>query len=181
MLICTMLYFQMNHASICGTISVRHHAGQRCLPECIPSDISSDMVAEHPKLRSGVRFRIMNDPTRYELRVATGTSVKFYSLTLFTSFKTSLVLSFSRIMHAHMLQKLFGIFVEPNTRNFFLDQLIHQICRLLSTSGICLVGVSLVIRVLQLQNTNSGGAFKQYGILFQNQTSKMYLTPCHVV
>ena len=112
------------------------------------------MVAEHSELRSGMQFRIMVDPIRYELRVATGTSVKFYSLTLFTSFKASPVLSLSRITHAQMLQQLFALSVKPITCNFFLDLLIHQICRLLSASGICLVGVLLMIRVLHFQNTN---------------------------
>ncbi|GFV17191.1 uncharacterized protein TNCV_3371551 [Trichonephila clavipes] len=43
-------------------------------------------------------------------------------------------------MHAHVLQRLFETTsVHPNTCNFFLRQLIHGICRLLSTCGIWLV------------------------------------------
>ena len=88
----------------------------------------------------------MDDPTRYELRIATGTSEVLQSDVI--SLKASLVLSFSRIMHAYMMQKLFEISVEPRISNFFLNLLIHQICRLLNMSEICLVGVSLVICVL---------------------------------
>ncbi|GFV12188.1 uncharacterized protein TNCV_1536851 [Trichonephila clavipes] len=52
----------------------------------------------------------MDDPVCYELKVisiATSTSVKCYSPKSFPSLKASLEQSFSRIMHAHMLQKLF--------------------------------------------------------------------------
>ncbi|GFY10055.1 uncharacterized protein TNCV_1946001 [Trichonephila clavipes] len=45
------------------------------------------------------------------------------------SFKASLELSFSRIMHVHMLQRLFETSVQPHTCNFILGLLI----RLLST------------------------------------------------
>ena len=72
--------------------------------------LSSDNMAEHPKLWSGVRFRILDDLIFYELRVSwivTGMSVKSYSPKSFPSFKTSLELSFSRIMSAHMLQRLY--------------------------------------------------------------------------
>ncbi|GFT76280.1 uncharacterized protein TNCV_564531 [Trichonephila clavipes] len=75
----------------------------------------------------------MDDPIYCELRVisiATGTSVKCYNPKSFPSFKTSLELSFSRIMHAHMLQRLFETSVQPNTCNFFLGLLIRRICRL---------------------------------------------------
>ena len=33
------------------------------------SDILSDIVAEQAELRSGVRFRIMDDPIRYKFKV----------------------------------------------------------------------------------------------------------------
>ncbi|PRD36642.1 UNVERIFIED_CONTAM: hypothetical protein NCL1_08023 [Trichonephila clavipes] len=99
----------------------------------------------------------MDDPVCYELRVisiATGTSVKCYSPKSFPSFKTSLELSSRRIMHSHMLQRLFETCVQPNSYNIFLGFLIRRICRLLSTCGIWLVGISPVIRVVQLQKTN---------------------------
>ena len=95
----------------------------------------------------------MDDLIRYELKaisIATGASVKCYNLKSFPSNKASLVLSFNRIMNAHMLQRLLETFVESNTEDFFLGLLIHQICRLLSTCDIWLVGVWLEICVLQL-------------------------------
>ncbi|GFW23164.1 uncharacterized protein TNCV_3802641 [Trichonephila clavipes] len=52
----------------------------------------------------------MDDPICYELRVisiATGTSVKCYSPKSFPSFNASLELSFGRIMHPHVSQRLF--------------------------------------------------------------------------
>ncbi|GFX71762.1 uncharacterized protein TNCV_4132081 [Trichonephila clavipes] len=64
----------------------------------------------------------MDDPIYYDLRVisiATGTSVKCNSSKSFLSFKAYLDLSCSRIMHAHMVQRLFETFVQPNTCNFF--------------------------------------------------------------
>ncbi|GFW23148.1 transposable element Tc1 transposase [Trichonephila clavipes] len=42
----TKLRFQMNHASICGTIRVRRYAGERCLPECV--------IERHSDLTFGV-------------------------------------------------------------------------------------------------------------------------------
>ncbi|GFS76699.1 uncharacterized protein TNCV_1622721 [Trichonephila clavipes] len=52
----------------------------------------------------------MDNPICYDLwviSIATGTFVKCYSPKSFPSFKSSLELYFSRIMHAHMLQRLF--------------------------------------------------------------------------
>ena len=52
----------------------------------------------------------MDNPICYEWRVtaiATGTSLKYYSPISSPSFKASLELSFSKIMHAYMLQRLF--------------------------------------------------------------------------
>ena len=128
------------------------------------SMFSNDIVTEHPELWSGVRFHIMDDLICYELKVisiARGTSVKCHSPKSFLSFKASLELSISRIMHIHMLQKLFETSVQPNTHSFFPGLLICRICRLLSTCGILLVGISLVICVLQLQKTNFSSAFNQ--------------------
>ncbi|GFT12456.1 uncharacterized protein TNCV_4336201 [Trichonephila clavipes] len=65
----------------------------------------------------------------------------------------------SQVMHTH-IQRLFETSVQPNACNFFLDQLIHRICRLLSTYGIELISASLVIRVLQLPKTNFCCAYK---------------------
>ncbi|GFS51394.1 uncharacterized protein TNCV_548741 [Trichonephila clavipes] len=76
-----------------------------------------------------------------------------YNPKSFPSFKASLELCFSRIMHAHMLQRLFETYVQPDTCNFFLDLLMRRICHLLSTFGIWLVGVSLVIGTFTLYLT----------------------------
>ena len=40
-----------------GRVRVRYYAGQHCLPDCIHSDILSDIVAEQLELRSGWDFR----------------------------------------------------------------------------------------------------------------------------
>ena len=135
-------------------------------------------MTEHRQLWSGVQLRIMGDPICYKLRViltATVTSMKCYSAKSFPSFKSSLEVSFSRIMHACILQRLFETSVQPNSCNFFLGLPIHRICRLLSTCRIWSVGVS------PLQKTNFCCAYKQYGIFFHKQTFKICLIPCHVV
>ncbi|GFU65412.1 uncharacterized protein TNCV_1796791 [Trichonephila clavipes] len=54
-------------------------------------------------------------------------------------------------MPSHMLQRLFETSVQPNTSIFFLGLLIRGDMLPMSTCRIWLVGVSLVIRVLQLQ------------------------------
>ncbi|GFV01072.1 uncharacterized protein TNCV_1009931 [Trichonephila clavipes] len=89
------------------------------------STLSNNIVAQHLELSFGVRFRIMDDSIFYELKVI--------SIATGTSFKASLELSFSKIMHAHMLHRLLETSAQPNTCNFFLGLLIHRICRLLST------------------------------------------------
>ncbi|PRD27402.1 UNVERIFIED_CONTAM: hypothetical protein NCL1_35463 [Trichonephila clavipes] len=70
------------------------------------------------------------------ISIAIGTSVKCYSPKPFSPFKVSLELSFSRIMCAHMLQRLLETSIKPNTCNFFLGLLIRRICCLLNTCGI---------------------------------------------
>ena len=103
--------------------------------------LSNDIMTKHPELWSEVPFHIMDDPICDELRVisiATGTFVKCYSPKSFPSFKVSLELPFSRIMLAHMLQRLFRNSVQSNTCNFSLGLLIRLICSLLSPCGIWL-------------------------------------------
>ncbi|GFW04673.1 transposable element Tcb1 transposase [Trichonephila clavipes] len=85
-------------------IRVRLYASERCLPGYV--------VERHCGLTPGVRFwgaiLYHGDPICSELRVisiAIGSSVKCYSPKSFFSFKTSLELSFSRIMHTQMLQR----------------------------------------------------------------------------
>ncbi|GFV19405.1 transposable element Tcb1 transposase [Trichonephila clavipes] len=130
-----------------GRIRVRCYAGEHCLPECAielhrvstPRVMVWGAILYHGR---SIMLRIEDNLN------TTGTSVKCYSPKSFPSFKAFLELSFSRIMHAHMLQRLFETYVQPNTCNFFLGLFIRRICHLLSTWGIGLVGVSLVIRVL---------------------------------
>ena len=99
----------------------------------------------------------------------------------FSIFKAFVELSFSRIIHSHMLQRLFEISLQLNVCNYFLGSLIRGMCSLLSTFGIWLVAFSFVIRVLLLQKTNFGCTYKQYRILFHKQTFKICLTPCHLI
>ena len=107
-LISTKLSFHMSHALVCGTMMSAFVLDAMPMNAAIQSTLSNDTVAEHTKLWSEVRFRIMDDPIWHEFRListATGTSVKYYSPKSFSSFKASLELSFSRIMHPHMLQR----------------------------------------------------------------------------
>ena len=147
--------------------------------------LSNDIVAERPELWSEVWLCIKNDPICYKLMIisiATGTSMKYFNSKSLSSFKASQELSFSRIMHAHMLQTPFQTSVPLNTCNSFFG-LLHRICRLLSICGIWLVGISLEFCVLGLQKTNFVSAYKQYAILFYNQTFKVCFDsmPCSIV
>ena len=93
----------------------------------------------------------MGDPICYKskvLSIAASMSVKFYSQKSFSFFKALLELFFNRIMHAHMLQRLYETCSAQHM------QLLPY--RLLSTCDIWLVGVSHVICVLLLQKTNFG-------------------------
>ena len=109
----TKLFFQMNHALICGTLLPAFVLDAMPVNAAFQIALSNDIVAEHRKLWSGMRFRIMDNPVFYELRVIsiTGTFVKCFTLKSFSSFKASLELSFSRIMHGHIFKdcsRLFG-------------------------------------------------------------------------
>ena len=146
--------------------------------------LSNNIVAEYPDLCSGVRFHIMDDAICFALRViwiATGTSVKCYSSKPFPSFKVSVELSFSRIIHAHMLQKIVRDSCLAHHMHLLPSPAYSTDIHQLSSCEMSLVDVSLLIRVLQLQKTKIGCACRQYGILFHNQTFKNCLTPCHVV
>ncbi|GFU85934.1 transposable element Tcb1 transposase [Trichonephila clavipes] len=119
------VFFHVNHASICGNhdsrIRVRRHASEHCP---LQSALSNDIVTKHQELWFGERFRITEDPICYELR--DNLNSNRYAREVLTaqsrspSFKaSSQELSFSRIMHAHMLQRLFETSVQPNTCNSF--------------------------------------------------------------
>ncbi|GFW74920.1 transposable element Tc1 transposase [Trichonephila clavipes] len=154
-------------------IRVRRYAGERYPPECVierhsclkPRIMFWGAILYHGRSKL-LRIEGNLNSNRYVHEVL---SLSLYSPKSFPSFKASLELSFSMIMLDHMLQRLFEASVEANTCNFFLGLLIRWICCLLSTCGIWLVGVLLVIHVLQLQKRNFCCAYKQYGILFQKQ------------
>ena len=144
---------------------------------------SNDIAPKHPKLWSGMWFRMKDDPICYESRlisIAVGTSVKLYSPKSVFYFKAFLELSFSRIMHAQMIAK--------TIRDFCIDQHMKLLNWPAYTSDMSpiervwdwLVVVSLEFRNLQLQK-NFGCAYKRYGILLYNKTFKICLIPFHVV
>ena len=136
-----------------------------------------DIVGEYPEIWFRMRFCIMDDPIWYGLRVILiATIPEALQPKLFPSFKVSLEQSFSRIMHAHMLQRLRD-FSSVQHMQLLPCQIYHP----LSTCGICLIALSLMICVLKLQKVNFGCAYKQCGILFHKQTYKMCLTSYHVV
>ena len=88
-LIGTKLSFQMNHASICGTMMAVCVFDTMPVNAAFQSALMNDIVAKHPELWSRVRFCNMTHPICYKLRVisiATSMSVKCYSLKLFPSF-----------------------------------------------------------------------------------------------
>ncbi|GFU04638.1 hypothetical protein TNCV_4377181 [Trichonephila clavipes] len=100
-LISTKLSFEMNHASICGTMMAAFVLDAMPVNVAFQSALSNDIVALHPQLWFGEGFLIMDDPICYELRVISivaGTSVKCYSPKSFPSFKVSLKVSFNRII-----------------------------------------------------------------------------------
>ncbi|GFV61168.1 transposable element Tcb2 transposase [Trichonephila clavipes] len=108
-LISTKLFFQMSHSLICATMMAAFLLDAMLMNATFQIALSNGIVTQHPELWFGMRFRIMDDTICYELRVisiAIDTFVKSYGPKPFHSFKASLELPFSRIMHAHMLQIL---------------------------------------------------------------------------
>ena len=78
-LIGTKLSFQMNHASVCGTMMAAFVLNVMSVNAAFHSVLLNDIVAECPELWSGLRFHIMDYPICYELRVisiATDKSLK---------------------------------------------------------------------------------------------------------
>ena len=61
-LIRTILSFQMNHDSICGTTKAAFMVDAMPINAAFQSALSNDIVAEHPELWLEVRFCIMDDP-----------------------------------------------------------------------------------------------------------------------
>ena len=131
-----------------GRVHIRRYAGQRCLSMCV--------LERYSDRTPGVMvWCVILYPICYELRIiliVTGTSLNCYSLKSFLSFKESKEVSFSRITHTYMLQRLFQTSVRSDAFNLFLGLLICRIRCLLSKCGIWIVRASPVISVLQFQN-----------------------------
>ncbi|GFU87451.1 uncharacterized protein TNCV_2445851 [Trichonephila clavipes] len=60
-LIGTKLSFQMNHASLCGTMMAVFELNAMPVNAVFQSALSNVIVTEYPELSSGMRFRIMED------------------------------------------------------------------------------------------------------------------------
>ena len=102
--------FLTNPALMCATMMAAFVLDAMPVNATCRSTSSNVIVDEHPELWPGVRLRIMDDLSCYELWViltATGTSVKCRSPKSFLSLKAFLKLSFNRITPAHMFQGMF--------------------------------------------------------------------------
>ncbi|GFW57738.1 transposable element Tcb2 transposase [Trichonephila clavipes] len=99
-----------------GCIRVRRYAGERCFPECV--------IERHSGLTPGIMVWGAYHGRSHLLRIRGNLnsyrSVSARSRSLPS--RHTLELSWSRIMHAHKLQRLFGTSVQPNAWNFFLRQ-----------------------------------------------------------
>ncbi|GFV01437.1 transposable element Tcb2 transposase [Trichonephila clavipes] len=67
-LIGTKLSFQINHASICGTMMAAFVLDAMTVNTDFQSALLNDIVSKHPELWFEVCFRIMDDSICYELR-----------------------------------------------------------------------------------------------------------------
>ncbi|GFW54704.1 HTH_Tnp_Tc3_2 domain-containing protein [Trichonephila clavipes] len=119
-LIGTKLAFQINHASFCGTMVTAFVLDAILVNTAFQSALSNDIGDQHPELWLGVRFRIMDNPICYELRVilvatSTSTLMKCYSPKVFPFFKAFLGLSLHLSLHAHRLQRPFETSVKPSS------------------------------------------------------------------
>ncbi|GFV38156.1 transposable element Tcb2 transposase [Trichonephila clavipes] len=163
-----------------GRIRVRRYAGERHISECIierysgrtPGVMVWGAIAYHGRsqlLRIGGYLNI----TRYINEVLQPQAIPFL--------QRLQGLYSSRIMPIHMSTRLSNPILIRSRNSFFLSLRIPRICHRLNMCGISLGGVSLVIFVLLLRQTNFGCAYKQYGILFRRQILKICLTLCRVV
>ncbi|GFX68454.1 hypothetical protein TNCV_3998861 [Trichonephila clavipes] len=109
-----------------GRIRVRSYASERCFPECVikrhsgrtPGVIVWGAISYHGRSNLlPIEGNLNNN--RYVSDVLQPEVVSFL--------QGILGASFSKIMHAHMLQRLFENSVQLITCNFFLDLLIHRI------------------------------------------------------
>ncbi|GFX99485.1 hypothetical protein TNCV_3039601 [Trichonephila clavipes] len=142
-----------------GCIRVRCYAGVRCFPECVLkrySDLTLGVM-----VWGAISYHGRSNLLRFEGNLI---SNRYISEVL----QCEVVLFLQGISGAVFQQdnarlhvaNTFQDFLSSITCNFFLGLLIFRICHPLSTCGILLVGVSFVIRVLQLQKTTFCCAYK---------------------
>ncbi|GFX99494.1 transposable element Tc1 transposase [Trichonephila clavipes] len=158
-----------------GCIHVRHYASVRCLPECV--------FKRYTCLTSGA---MVWDAISYHGR---SNLLRIEGNLICNRFISEVL----QCEVALLLQGISGaVFQQDNARlhvaNTFRDFLSSHHMQLLPWPAqfpdmlpiehvwILLVGVSFVIRVLQLQKTNFCYAYKQYGVLLHKQTFKICLT-----
>ncbi|GFW81186.1 transposable element Tc1 transposase [Trichonephila clavipes] len=114
-----------------GCIRVRYYAFERYLPECV--------IERHSDLTPRVTVRVaISYHGRSNLLRIEGNSNRYirevlYSPKSFPSFKASLELTFSRIMHSHMLQRLL---FSPALNIVFFLKFSSFICS--NTSRLCI-------------------------------------------
>ena len=159
-------------------IRVRRYAGQRCFPECV--------IEQHSGRTPGVMIwgAISYLGRSNLLRIESNLNGNRYIHEVLQPevfFLPSIQGILGTMLQWDNFRPHVSKTVQPNTWNFFLSLIIHRIYKLLSTCGIWLVSVSLVIRDLQLQKMQFDRTYKKYGIILQNQTFKICLTQCHVV
>ncbi|GFX29277.1 transposable element Tcb1 transposase [Trichonephila clavipes] len=102
-------------------IRVRLYTGERCLPECVIERQSG--LTLKVMVWGAISYHGQSNLLRIESNLNSKKylrEVLSYSPKSFPSFKAPLELSFSRIIHAHIFQRLFETSVQPNTCNFFL-------------------------------------------------------------
>ncbi|GFT88887.1 transposable element Tcb1 transposase [Trichonephila clavipes] len=113
-----------------GCIRVRRYAGERCLPECVIERNSG--LTTGVMVWDAISYHGRSNLLRIEGNLKSNMYVRevLYIPKSFPSFKASMELSFSRIIHAHMLKRLFETSVQPIPCNFFLGLLIRRLYRL---------------------------------------------------
>ena len=123
-----------------GRVLVRRYASKRCFPECVIERHSGR--TQGVTARGGILYHARSNLLRTEVNLSSNKYVReVLQPEVFPFLQGIPGDTFSRIMHDHMLQRLFKVFVQPNTCNVFLGLLIRRIRGLLSMCEIWLVGV----------------------------------------
>ena len=107
-LICIKFSFQIDHTSVCAALIGAFMLNAMPVNAAFQSAFWNDIVAK-VTVSGEISHHRRSNLLRIEdnFNSNTSTSVKCYSPKSFPSFKSSLELSYWRIMHAHMLQRLF--------------------------------------------------------------------------